>query len=822
MFRLFLKNKDILKKNDGTALLRSFSILNSSSFTAFHFNSPYFQENPSNPEEEKFELLKIKDLILRKNLIDIKTYEEIINIYFKQENSDIRNSHRSLPEKEKKGLKVITMDPEFLKLPNQQKYLHEEVFIMNILEKAESSGLKSLNQSEISQFQDIISRRKAHILSVNEEILEFCLGKERNSHKKFATLINTTAETEYTMNNNTESLEMNSEFNKKGIFNRNYAGKRTQSTGNLVLDNNKIVLSEPNMKKSEISEFLRNMADFPEENDETIHKNKGFLIKRREKLRPLTLNPQDYEESTKRLFGNQELEELNYRLEAAKKQLFERLDLVQIKEELENLGSNFMEIGKNKKYRPSIKRFSVVKPLEENKKEIEETKEKKNVSIMKMKPFLDFVGLSGKLKEKSLHLNENIEKRPKNYKDIEEKIKDFIMKSPEIIEEESPKDSMKDSNASIAIKENNDKKSPIFQIHSKKPLEDQKESDYFEEKDEKTDKLREIRERLREKNKLILENLKKKILLNEKMPQSSSEKATIDHKGLKVLIPDSLKRESIEKPENLAKVSRMKPEKPEKSSKISENPYNFNEISDISPGTQLISPDNLIETPKENQPKKSLKKMMRKGQVAMKISTIKPKKASNFSENQLLSPEELITPNKDNLLRNSTNLSPNVKILLNNQTILSQKLGGIDQLKQLFTVKIQDSTPKIEGASENSISSKKNSLNRQKNSSFSKNARKKMRKTMENVAKEEENGRISLDFKKKTTLELEFTKTEDIIIENEGLKSNREEDLDKLLLQDMASLDKKTMRIQQYMNRASVNMQNSSESLNFKNQGFFL
>ena len=93
---------------------------------------------------------------------------------------------------------------------------------------------------------------------------------------------------------------------------------------------------------------------------------------------------------------------------------------------------------------------------------------------------------------------------------------------------------------------------------------------------------------------------------------------------------------------------------------------------------------------------------------------------------------------------------------------------------------------------------------------------------MENVAKEEENGRISLDFKKKTTLELEFTKTEDIIIENEGLKSNREEDLDKLLLQDMASLDKKTMRIQQYMNRASVNMQNSSESLNFKNQGFFL
>ena len=115
-------------------------------------------------------LLKIKDLVLNKAIIDLKTYQKIIDRYLKTKDQAV-GPYEPLPGI-KNTLKPLSINPDYLKLPNQQRLFHEEVFILNILEKASSLGLKSLTQSEISLFQDIIAHRKAQMESVDREIEE--------------------------------------------------------------------------------------------------------------------------------------------------------------------------------------------------------------------------------------------------------------------------------------------------------------------------------------------------------------------------------------------------------------------------------------------------------------------------------------------------------------------------------------------------------------------------------------------------------------------------------------------------------------------------
>ena len=876
VFRLYLKNQALLKYSETTSPFRGLTMVNSPFSNVPNkkpLNSPYFTGNHNENLQDGDTLLKIKDLVLNKAIVDLKTYQMIIDRYLKTK--DQAGPLEPLPGI-KITLKPLSINPEYLKLPNQQRLFHEEVFILNILEKASSMGLKILTQSEISLFQDIIAHRKAQMESVDREIEELIIEKERG-HRKFATLINATAETDYSLMGGNYEVEPEK---KAG-----YAGKRTQSTGNLTL------IPDSDLLKTEVSEFWRKFSEPKEEDPDVIHKNKGTLIRRKEKLRPLTMSPSDNNEGSNILFGNMELEELNYRLNAVKAQLFERMDLGQIKGEQGGLGPEFLEAGRNKKHRQSIKKLSLVnKPSEEPPKNeaLVPLAKKKEPSL---KGFFDFGGLSSKLKEKSLHLkdisNDRIENPPKkDFKELEVKLSEISQE--EIIEEESPKDSQIWSKASSQISiSGKEKRSSHFAMSTRKTIEHDLEipddtqekhnratndHKYLNEnyisglklrhsiepqtlheipKDHKkslkieTDssslsgdqKLMELKERMKEKNNAILERLKN----SQEIPLENFE--TIEQPNSKIPMQNSLERKS-RKPTLPSDSLTPKPPQNSRPSKqqtpifegsLENIPSIINEVKESS-SKKLVSNDEVTPLILEPQPKRSsIKKFMRKSQAVTRISTFKSKKLSaiapmqppNFT-NDPVSP----TPNTVGV-RGSLpipELSGTVKIMLNNQTILSHKLTGKDQLKQLFTVKPQEQSPNMEGGlfgtSENSVGSKNTPLNinREKTSSFSKAAKRKFRKknkgSQENVEGNEspeiDFGEEKLDFRKINTIEDEIMGDEKT---SEIAKSMNEEELDRLLQQDMAHLDKKTLKMQMYKAKNSLTNLQSVESFTPKNQG---
>ena len=353
-------------------------------------------------------------------------------------------------------------------------------------------------------------------------------------------------------------------------------------------------------------------------------------------------------------------------------------------------------------------------------------------------------------------------------------------------------------------------------------------------------KLMELRERIKEKNNSILERLKK----SQEIPLENLE--IIEKPNSKIpIIPNSLERKS-RKPTLPADSLTIKPPQNSRPSKqetpifegsLENIPSIINEIKESS-SNKLVSNEEVTPLIIEPQPKRSsIKKFMRKSQAVTRISTFKGKKLSAISPiqphnftNDPVSP----TPNTVGV-RGSLpipELSGTVKIMLNNQTILSHKLTGKDQLKQLFTVKPQEQSPNMEGGSmgtsENSVGSKNTPLNinREKTSSFSKAAKRKLRKknkgSQENVEGNEspeiDFGEENLNFRKINTIEDEIMgDTQEIA------KSMNEEELDRLLQQDMAHLDKKAMRVQMYKAKNSTtnlqSLQNSAESFTPKNQG---
>ena len=864
MFRLFLKNKALNDFKKTNSMLRSTSRSNYDFSQLFlHAKTPINNQNNADINENEFSILKIKDIILQKNMMDIQTYEKIIDKYHKDK---LSIETPSKPEKTA-TLKIITISPDYLKFTNQQRYLHEEVFILNILEKAQNHGIKSLHLNEINIFTGILHERKSRIEKMKNELLD-TFHENFGSNKKFATIIAATAETEPSDLIIQQETNKTTEFTKKStILERsNYSGKRNLSYGNM-------------------SSIFQEM----QETDETIHKNAkikpGTMIRRREKLKPLTIiQNASSEQNTNSLFGSMELEDLHYRLEAAKKQLIERLDIDQIKGEL-GQWTEVLDVRRNKKLRKTLKKSSLIVDTDHKIESTTKIKDKMKLFIPKLeipktsehkiegsKSWFDYGSNSStKLKEKTLNFNE---KNPiKNLQEIKKLYDDMV---PAISEEETPKEQISsrhgiiskihkfaaetqknqmNNSVDLIVKSTNlsttgnnpiiphlsiykDKKPDNIVIQ--KPI---NKTNEIVVKEEKLDKLNEIQDRMKENNRLILENLKNKFA--EKIHEEQKIEQNINEKKLSFMktTKESPKKENsrnsqssiIDKildieqhiPESLNVY--LKPEvyiKPEKNNIEKEK---FQERLPSSPKEKLsLSPN---EKPRNTikQAKNSIIKPMKE-----KTEIIKLEKNNDMDNNDFIKEVSPINLGKvpDHSFKRSILLdnSP-IKILLNDD----QKAASIEQLNNLIkpinTNKLNDNKN-----NDNEIDSVLNekllpSKNRKKKSSnFRKSIKKKISKNYQGQEEIEMNNEDNQEgslknmltpvVRKKNTIDLDIHQGDEVIEHKADEKEH--DDLDQMLLQDMASLDKKAMRIQHYKNKNSIHnlsVQNSAESYTPKSIG---
>jgi len=799
MFRLFLKNKIFInyQKNNLKFLQNQRkSILNSLEFpkiikeiSYFPMNSPYYHEEFN----DELSVLKIKDIILKKNMIDLKTYEEIIKKYHeKLQESPIK----TIENPSQKALKIITICPEIL--DNHQKFLHEEVFIVNILEKVKNLGIKSLHQTEISLFKEILSKRNSQIEQI--KLLKFeDLQENVKKNRKFTTFTDLFPSEIH-------------ETSKKSSFIRKSPEKKALSYGNINFCDN--------------FEAFDEKADFSKE----IHKGiEGKLAKMRNKsnrIKPLTMIYGEFDKKNDSI----QLEELNFRLESAKKQLIERLDLVQIKEEIEQM--------------------NIVLGLK--------TKKKKNLNnSLKKSLFSDLEN-----QEKTLKINEKTIKIDEKTREINEKTREINEKTKEIFKEktieilkEKTTEILKEKTIEIYCEKTkeiveNQVKSDKTWLNFKKPLNLPKKPLNFKEKTinslENTPNNREIDRKIKE---IIVEEEKLPRNMLNSIKKGSTTKihrfSTIkDHRNSEELI-NNIQSFQIKNPvfqedskkieEKIVNFNEKKEENKEKNEKIEEKNGNFNEIQE----NKRDSMENL-KTKNENMKKESIEIFIKPKKITEKLQII-TQKPDEISKKPIKNPIKTLKKGKK-----SKEFSQEIfkeTLFLNekspNSAYSSQKKQSENQLKSLFNMKEAGSVESSEilrNLKKNSIFSNKFSLVKKKKRQKSEEKYEKYEKNEENEGKyekyEENEGKIEKNEENKGKIEkneIKFEKFEenarknekktnskDLIFKNtvdelkdKVIEQNEEEteDLDQLLLRDMASLDKKALRIQQYRMKSNGNLQ---------------
>lgn len=799
MFRMFLKNKALLDQKQTKQLFKSSTIYNQLPNdimidSQLPFNSPYFHSQ--NFDDKEYKILKIKDFVLKKSLMDLKMYKKLISLYYQEnESTEESPSKYQLNQTKIPNLNIITLSPDYLKFPAQKKYLHEEVFILNIIEKVQIYGIKSLHQNEISLFQAILNQREIQIDQLSTELFE-SFQKISRSDKKYATLI---AESSDSFRIDLlDSKKTTSEFQKSSAKLSCSSPKKTYSLGVL----NPIVFQTT-------------------EENETIHKKKGKvgeLIKKKEKLKPLTMisSEKNGDETSNILFGNMELVELNYRLEAAKKELVQRLDLIHIKEDLiEFKGESLWNIQANK----TKNELSINMSKETKEKESEQKIQKTNLNSetpLKNPPEIKYSGMDFSssdrkvLKEKTFLLKQN-----STFNNLENLI----------TEEAHPKFSGKGSVAKLhkfsEIKNKNQtEKSSLFKtgniltskikIYKNEPLISNEKVKVLKELEtpkieKKMDKLKEIQEIMKENDIIILENLKRKqpvaeIIIEKKQDIVKSDQT---QKILSILKDSSPKLQTLTKKKSSNHLLFTENDK-----KNILSPEENNDLflkHEETPSIQV-----LIETNKDTTNESSSR--------TLKNLMTQPKNTINKPKKSIKAKDSILNLNCD------FKKEPKESILLDNtpiKIILRQTSPPEENKDQINTSISVDEKQ----------TNKKNSKihhSRIKNSSFSKIAvtQKNLKETEIEEIKQnlEENQQVKFVFNllsedriKKNTIESEFQQ-DNIFLKPENL----EEDLDKLLMGDMASLDKRAMRLSQIINKNilnSTNHQNSIDSLSLPNAG---
>ena len=159
----------------------------------------------------------LKRFIIEKNLLDIRIYEALLRKFEEERQLGLFSGLEVSGQKMQEEIAIINLNRYPLKEQSEHQDFMEERFLLGLLEKAETKGIRHLTPREIMEFRRIIEKRKTTLASLSESLGDTENMAHKMSPGHFRTRTMMSVQNTYRDNATTtkDSLQQNSEVQDK-------------------------------------------------------------------------------------------------------------------------------------------------------------------------------------------------------------------------------------------------------------------------------------------------------------------------------------------------------------------------------------------------------------------------------------------------------------------------------------------------------------------------------------------------------------------------------------------------------------------------------